>query len=50
MVNLRGKKVIVTGGAMGIGLATCRRLVKEGCVVTIWDLSKKDLDARWQKS
>jgi len=28
MIELRGKKAIVTGGAMGIGLATCRRLVK----------------------
>ena len=45
MIELRGKKAIVTGGAMGIGLATCRRLVKEGCDVTIWDLSQKDLDA-----
>ncbi len=45
MINLHGKKVIITGGAMGIGLATCRRLVKEGCDVTIWDLSQKDLDA-----
>ena len=45
MIELKGKKVIVTGGAMGIGLATCRRLVKEGCDVTIWDLSQKDLDA-----
>jgi all-trans-retinol dehydrogenase (NAD+) len=44
MQALQGKKVIVTGGAMGIGLATCRRLIKEGCVVTIWDLSEKDLD------
>lgn len=45
MQALQGKKVIVTGGAMGIGLATCRRLIKEGCVVTIWDLSEKELDA-----
>lgn len=45
MQALQGKKVIVTGGAMGIGLATCRRLIKEGCVVTIWDLSQKELDA-----
>lgn len=45
MVELKGKKVIVTGGALGIGLDTCRRLVKEGCEVTIWDLSQKDLDA-----
>jgi NAD(P)-dependent dehydrogenase (short-subunit alcohol dehydrogenase family) len=43
MQALQGKKVIVTGGAMGIGLATCRRLIKEGCDVTIWDLSDKDL-------
>ncbi len=45
MVALNGKKAVVTGGAMGIGLATCRRLVKEGCEVTLWDLSQKDLDA-----
>ncbi len=44
MIALSGKKAIVTGGAMGIGLATCRRLIKEGCDVTIWDLSQKDLD------
>lgn len=43
MELLQGKKVIVTGGAMGIGLATCRRLVREGCDVTIWDLSEKEL-------
>ena len=45
MEQLDGKKVIVTGGAMGIGLATCRRLVREGCDVTIWDLSEKELVA-----
>jgi all-trans-retinol dehydrogenase (NAD+) len=45
MQQLKGKKVIVTGGAMGIGLATCRRLVREGCIVTIWDLSEKELIA-----
>ena len=39
-----GKKAIVTGGAMGIGLATCKRLIREGCDVTIWDLSQKDMD------
>jgi all-trans-retinol dehydrogenase (NAD+) len=51
MKNLRGKKAIVTGGAMGFGLATCKRLVREGCDVTIWELNesamleaKKELD------
>jgi all-trans-retinol dehydrogenase (NAD+) len=41
MKDLRGKKAIVTGGAMGIGLATAKRLVKEGCDVTIWDMNEE---------
>lgn len=45
MEQLQGKKVIITGGAMGVGLATCRRLVREGCQVTIWDLNEKELMA-----
>ena len=51
-MELKGKAVVVTGGAMGIGLATSKRLVREGCAVTIWDLNasalegaKKELDA-----
>lgn len=44
MTELLGKKVIVTGGAMGIGLATCRRLVREGCDITIWDLSQTEIE------
>jgi len=41
MTQLSGKKALVTGGAMGIGLATCKRLVKEGCDVTIWDMNEE---------
>jgi all-trans-retinol dehydrogenase (NAD+) len=51
-MDLRGKGAVVTGGAMGIGLATSKRLVREGCAVTIWDLNasalegaKKELEA-----
>ncbi len=44
MTNLKGKKAIVTGGAMGIGLATARRLLAEGCDVTIWDLNREALN------
>ena len=44
MSKLYNKNVIVTGGAMGIGLATCRRLVKEGCRVTIWDLNSEAMN------
>ena len=42
-MNLTNKTAVVTGGAMGIGLATARRLVAEGCTVTIWDLNRKAL-------
>ena len=44
MTELLGKKVIITGGAMGIGLATCRRLLREGCDITLWDLNQKAMD------
>jgi len=38
--DLRGKKAIVTGGAMGFGFATCKRLLQEGCDITIWDMNE----------
>lgn len=31
--DLRDKRVVVTGGASGIGLATARRFINEGCRV-----------------
>ena len=45
VIESKEKKVTVTGGAMWIGLETCRRLIKEGYDVTICDLSQKDLNA-----
>lgn len=49
METLRGKTAIVTGGAMGIGLATCIRLVREGCEVTIWDFNPDELEKARKK-
>jgi 3-oxoacyl-[acyl-carrier protein] reductase len=35
--DLRGKVVVVTGGASGIGRATALRFAEEGCRVAVWD-------------
>jgi all-trans-retinol dehydrogenase (NAD+) len=40
MSALKGKKAVVTGGAMGFGFYTCKRLLEEGVEITIWDLSE----------
>ncbi len=37
--GLRGKVVIVTGAAAGIGLATVRQFASEGCRVAAWDVN-----------
>lgn len=41
---LKGKTALVTGGAMGIGLATSKLLINEGCTVTIWDINQNELE------
>jgi NAD(P)-dependent dehydrogenase (short-subunit alcohol dehydrogenase family) len=40
LINLTGKKALVTGGAMGIGLAIARRLAEAGAAVAIIDLNE----------
>jgi all-trans-retinol dehydrogenase (NAD+) len=42
-MNLEGTCAVVTGGAMGIGFETSKRLLKEGVTVTIWDLNPSAL-------
>ena len=37
--GLRGKVVIITGAAAGIGRATARRFASEGCRVAAWDVN-----------
>ena len=41
MVGLRGKRVLITGGASGIGAATAARFLQEGSTVCVLDLDPK---------
>jgi NAD(P)-dependent dehydrogenase (short-subunit alcohol dehydrogenase family) len=43
VMDLDEKCAVVTGAAMGIGYATVKRLLAEGCTVTIWDLNETAL-------
>jgi len=43
--DLKGKKVVVTGGASGIGLATAKRFVREGSKVVILDYNGDGIKA-----
>lgn len=43
-LKLNESCAVVTGGAKGIGLATTKRLLAEGCKVTIWDIDQKAVD------
>ena len=42
---LEGKNILVTGGASGIGLATCQHLLESGAQVALWDLNNGQIDA-----
>lgn len=42
-MKIKDKCAVVTGGAKGIGLATVKRLLDSGCVVTVWDMDEDAL-------
>lgn len=41
--DLSGKKVVVTGGASGIGFEITRQFLQSGAHVTVWDLTEDSL-------
>ena len=41
MANFNGQTAVITGGAQGIGLATAKRFIEDGCEVIIWDVDEK---------
>jgi NADP-dependent 3-hydroxy acid dehydrogenase YdfG len=41
MIELKNKRVLITGGAMGIGKETVTLLLNEGCGVTLWDTNEE---------
>ena len=41
MANFDGQTAVITGGAQGIGFATAKRLINDGCKVMIWDIDEK---------
>ena len=45
MARFDGKKVLITGGTSGIGLATAKRIAAEGGTVAVTGMSEKHIDA-----
>jgi 2-dehydro-3-deoxy-L-rhamnonate dehydrogenase (NAD+) len=44
-IDLKGRVAVVTGGAQGIGLETCKRLLNSGARVVVWDIDAAQLAA-----
>ena len=44
-IDLKGRVAVVTGGAQGIGYATCERMLRSGAEVVIWDIDADRLGA-----
>ena len=45
MRGLQGKRVLISGGSSGIGLATAQRFLEEGSRVFLAGLDKQDVDS-----
>jgi 3-oxoacyl-[acyl-carrier protein] reductase len=45
MRGLQGKRVLISGGSSGIGLATARRFLEEGSRVFLTGLDPREVDS-----
>ena len=43
--DLKNKRVVITGGASGIGMATAKRFIDEGAKVVVFDINESAFDA-----
>jgi all-trans-retinol dehydrogenase (NAD+) len=39
-IELKGKRILITGAAMGIGRETAKLLFQRGCTVVLWDIQE----------
>ncbi len=44
MKSVKGKAVLITGGALGMGKAVAKLFAKDGARLVLWDIRKEDLD------
>ena len=44
MKNIKGKNVLITGGAMGMGKLYVEKAISEGATVIIWDINTQQMD------
>ena len=44
MKNFKGKRVLITGGASGIGKIMGRIFLEKGAILIIWDINQTKID------
>src|SRR6188768_3746199 len=49
MSTMKGKSIIITGAAMGLGLATAKELASQGANLTLVDYNEKNLETAKQE-
>lgn len=49
MKNLKGKTVLITGGASGIGKIMARMFLEQGSKMVIWDINQENIDKTLQE-